>query len=340
MILRPPSRWPWRAIVLLAMLCFGVGCAVSAQPLPSEAPAAAPTSQTLAQVAPTLPAPTATAVPPTATPEPAPPTTPTAMPTQTPALLSSGTRAYVDQFYSPAMGRTMPYAVVLPPNYASTDRRYPVLYLLHGLYGGYGEWLDVGIAEITDILLREGDIQPFIIVLPEGDGGAWVNWPNGGPRWSDSLVQDLVPHIDRTYRTLPDRDHRAIGGLSMGGEGALQTALRYPDLFGIAGMHSGSLRLTYADVPVEAYGSEERWRQLQSLWLVENTDAARRLKIWIDVGDQDPYVFAAMALHKALNDRGIPHDYWEPSGVHEAEYWILHQHAYLHWYSDQLYATP
>lgn len=314
-------------LALGARLCLGalLLLALGASCVPGLGPAPPPTA---------TPGPTATPAPPT--PTPGPPTatpSPSLVPTQTPALLPAGTRAFVEEFFSPAMGRRMPYAIVLPPGYESNDRRYPVLYLLHGLYGGYGEWLDVGIAIIFDLLVREGDIEPFIVVLPEGDASAWINWPDGGPRWADHFVHDLVQHVDRTYRTIPDRERRALGGLSMGGEGALQTSLRNPDVFGVVGAHSPTMRLTYDNVPVEAYGDEERWRRHQSLWLIQNSDTARRLKIWIDMGDGDPYIFSAEALHEALRAKGVPHAYWTPVGTHEAEYWILHQEAYLRWYS-------
>lgn len=328
-----------------------MGCSATPQDSPPTRPVAAvevtPTPLRTETPKPPVAEPSATPLPaaptaePSAAPRSTPPTAapaPTAAPSPTPALLDGGTLALAEEFFSPALGRVMPYAVVLPPGYAGSDERYPVLYLLHGLYGWYGEWLEVGIAVTMDELLREGEIEPFIIVLPEGDASAWMNWPDGGPRWGDQVVDDLVAHVDQTYRTRPEPERRAIGGLSMGGEAALQIALRFPSIFGIVGAHAPTMRLTYDQVPVEAYGDEERWRHHQSLWLIEHLDHARLLAIWIDVGDQDPYFTSAEALHEALEARGVSHAYWTPVGTHEAEYWVLHQAEYLPWYSAWLHA--
>jgi S-formylglutathione hydrolase FrmB len=92
-----------------------------------------------------------------------------------------------------------------------------------------------GLIDVADQEIRTGSLAPMIIILPQGDKGYWVNHADNGPRWGDYVIRDLVPHIDATYRTLRDRSARAIGGLSMGGSGALYHAFTHPDVFSIVG---------------------------------------------------------------------------------------------------------
>jgi S-formylglutathione hydrolase FrmB len=87
------------------------------------------------------------------------------------------------------------------------------------------------------------DVAPMILILPQGDKGYWVSWSDGGPRWGDYVASDLRQQVDSKYRTLPDAAHQGIGGLSMGGAGALQLAFNHPDIFGVVGAHSPSLHV-------------------------------------------------------------------------------------------------
>ena len=146
------------------------------------------------------------------------------------------------EFYSVALNGEERYFVYLPPEYREAGRRYPVLYLLHGAGGDKSEWVNYGLIQAADRGMSTGALPSMVIVLPQGDLGYWVNHANDGPAWGDYLVNDVVRHIDSTYRTLPDRDHRAIGGLSMGGWGALHAAFARPDVFSVVGAHAPSLR--------------------------------------------------------------------------------------------------
>src|SRR4051794_30148400 len=161
-------------------------------------------------------------------------------------------------FQSAALDRDLGYLVWQPPGYgADPVRRYPVLYLLHGIGGDNREWLGYGVDAAATCLLAAGCIQPFLIVLPQGDEAYWLNHADG-PRWGDAIADDLVAHVDATYRTIPERASRAVGGLSMGGHGALQLAFNHPDVFGVAGAHSPTLRpraeapYYFADAPTFA----------------------------------------------------------------------------------------
>ena len=153
------------------------------------------------------------------------------------------------EFFSESVGRTTKYNIVLPRSYDSSDRSYPVLYLLHGLGQNYQAWGRQGIRFYAPLF-------EVIIVMPDAGNSWYVNWAksDGGQKnnWEDHIVHDVVGHVDTHYRTIDRREGRAINGLSMGGYGALTLGLRHPDLFVSIGSHSGALEY--------GRGNEERTR--------------------------------------------------------------------------------
>ena len=149
---------------------------------------------------------------------------------------------------------TKPVNVYLPPGYNNDATSYPVVYLLHGFGGDHNFWQDYeDIKDIADYLISVGDIKPMIIVMPDGKNAL------GGSFYTDSralfygseisvfgsyetyIVNDVVNYIDANYRTIPDKDHRAIIGISMGAYGAMKLGIKHPDVFGIVGEHSGPI---------------------------------------------------------------------------------------------------
>ena len=228
------------------------------------------------------------------------------------------------------------YSIFLPPRYAVCSQRYPVLYLLQGVAGDSTEWQSIGLLEAADRLIQDGVIEPMLIVLPNGGANYWVNHADGA-RWGDYLVADVVASVDREYRSIPDRDDRAVGGLSMGGEGALRMAMLNPDVFGIAAAHSPSLRTAYDQLAPELqnlYGTEANWRAVSGLWLATESDAAYRLNISIDVGQDDPWRPNVELLHARLLERGINHQFSVLPGEHAAEYWIENVDRYVGFYAN------
>ena len=141
---------------------------------------------------------------------------------------------------SSAVARTMRYDVLLPAGYESSEERYPVLYLLHGVNGDYRSW-----SEKNGILERSRELGSWIVVMPDAGNSWYVNWAAAedpaANRWEDYLVRDLIPEVDARFRTQPRREGRAIAGLSMGGYGALVVGLRNPHLFASVGSSSGYL---------------------------------------------------------------------------------------------------
>lgn len=245
------------------------------------------------------------------------------------------------EFFSQALGRDVTYVAWLPPGYDTATEAYPTLYLLHGVGGeeGFGveEWLGYALTETMERMLALGLIEPMIVILPNGEQGYWMNHADGGPRWADFVAIDLVQHVDASLRTAPVRERRAIGGLSMGGHGALQLALNHPDTFSIAGAHSPTLR-PFETSP-EFFGDQRWFATYDPLSLVRSTPAAPRLATWIDVGHEDKWRRSAEVLRSAYEAKHAPLEFRTLEGEHEGWYWKYYLPEYLGFYSAALHAT-
>jgi S-formylglutathione hydrolase FrmB len=245
--------------------------------------------------------------------------------------------------------------VYLPPGYsAQSQRRYPVLYILHG-YGGFNlqhttEWEQWGLMQGVQDAIVSGTAQPMIVVqpnsfMPDGQCSLYFNHGPGsdGKPWGDYIWKDVVNYIDTNYRTIPRRESRAIGGYSFGGQGALSLALNHPQVFRVVGGHSPSFRS--ADGSIGFLNDGNWYNQFDPIWLVQNTDNAKQLAIWLDVAAGDDKVRdcgegsdrCVEAFHSLLTSRSIPHE-WQDTwpGPHESSYWQGHLSDYLAWYSSQL----
>ncbi|WP_284639827.1 alpha/beta hydrolase [Paenibacillus silviterrae] len=150
-------------------------------------------------------------------------------------------------FFSGALYARKTCNVYLPPSYAaSLDRRYPVIYLLHGLHGSEWSWLQNGKAQETlDRMIGEGQLRECIVVMPSdggyGTGTFYLNWYDGTGRFEDYLIEDVIPLVDDQFRTVAESSQRYVCGLSMGGYGAFMLALRHPELFGAAASIAGAM---------------------------------------------------------------------------------------------------
>lgn len=252
-----------------------------------------------------------------------------------PSTVSSSAGHLVrSSFPSRVLSRQMPYLVYLPPGYEASAARYPVLYMLHGINGSYEEWLVCGLIAAAEEMILDGRIQPLIIVLPQGDRGYYINHSGGGPRWADYILREVVPLVDASYRTIPSRAGRAIGGDSMGGHGALQLAINNPELFGTIGAHSPALRRLSETFPF--FGDAAYFARHDPLTLARTSEAVNQLSIWIDTGAEDPWRRRAADLHDALNERGVPHRWRLLPGRHDRAYWRANVGDYLLFYSRSL----
>lgn len=235
-------------------------------------------------------------------------------------------------FYSSELDRDMPYVIYLPPDYGQAERRYPVLYMLHGRGGHRDEWLSYGLMDTVEREILAGDVPPFIVVLPQGDTGYWADHTKDGPRWGSYVTLDLVPHIDATYRTLREAPYRAIGGLSMGGWGALHNAFTHPEIFAVVGAHSPSLRPD--DGSLDFLGTGAEFAAKDPVELAKTSPWLGTLQIWIDTADQDPWLSRDTELHNTLAGRGIDHIWQVYVGVHEWTYWHEHAVDYVRFYGQ------
>ena len=224
--------------------------------------------------------------------------------------------------------------------------RYPVLYLLHGLGATNRQWSRLGVFDEVERQIAAG-AAPVIVVLPTGNTGYWVNQAGGGARYGDYVAQDLVAQIDATYRTVARPEARALGGISMGGNGALQISLNYPGVFGTIGAHSPALRTrqqapyfmggffpgTGATPGAEAYAARD------PLSLVKGGAGAAPGRLWLDVGQQDAWTPRVQELHAALLERGWAHTWQPATGGHDAPYWQRRLPEYVGYYLNALGAT-
>lgn len=260
------------------------------------------------------------------------------LPSTSEAALSPPVRSRVEErsFRSEALRRTMPYLIYLPRGYdAEPETRYPVLYMLHGMAGTMYEWPGYGLLDMADRLIGSGEIAPLLIVMPQGDDSYWIDHANNGPRWGAYVAEDLVAEIDGRFRTLPEPSSRAIGGLSMGGFGALTLAITYPNVFGVVGAHSPSLRRS-VDAP-SYFGDSASFDQRDPVVLYDlYADIARNLTIWLDTGEGDPWLSLVRAFREQLEAAGIAVSYAEYPGGHDNASWIARAADCLRFYGAAL----
>jgi putative tributyrin esterase len=233
---------------------------------------------------------------------------------------------------SKLMGRRMPYRIILPLGYGApkeSAKRYSVIYLLHGLAGHYDNWTNL------TKLVQYAAPYKFIIVTPEG-GDGWYTDSSTVPndKYESYIIQELIPEIDKKFRTLADRDHRIIAGLSMGGYGAIKFGLRYPNLFSVVGSFSGGL-----DAPLRGQNSPFLRPSILSVFGPEGSKTRRdndiysmvrdmpteQLKnipfIYLDCGTDDSFFQINRDFDTLLLEKKIPHEFRELPGKHEWPYW-------------------
>ena len=228
------------------------------------------------------------------------------------------------------------YAIYLPPDYETSSRSYPVLYLLHGLGDDQTGWIQFGeVKKIADNAIINGDATPMIIVMPDANTGevGYFNIPSKDWMYEDFFFNELMPHVESKYRIKSDKRFRAISGLSMGGGGTLTYALHRPDLFSAAAPLSsatGSTDVEESLKRIRRYGFEFTRDEMQSLLKANHPlelikeiplNKLNSVRWYIDCGDDD-YLFEDNSLlHIAFSKRGINHEYRVRDGAHTWTYW-------------------
>lgn len=243
-------------------------------------------------------------------------------------------------FKGNVLDHAVEYAVYLPPGYESSERSYPVVYLLHGYSDDETGWIQFGeVDRIVDQGIANGDITPMIIVMPDGGVTFYINDYKGEEKWSDMFIQEFIPHIEEGYRTRGTKRYRGISGLSMGGYGSLIHAMKHPDIFsGCAAFSAG----VWTDEELDQFSTAEYdrflsglhgpkvngqlpdyWQEHSVLNLAANLpeEDLRSVRYYIDCGDDDFLAIGNASLHIAFRKRGIPHEYRVREGAHNWTYW-------------------
>jgi S-formylglutathione hydrolase FrmB len=272
-----------------------------------------------------------------------------------PPVAHAAGRAECRSLPSKILSRSVSYCVLLPPSYnADKMRRYPVLYLLHGLGENAETLIDSGGMNLIDDLRERGPLGEFVIATPDGDRSFYINSRDGRVLYEDFFVREFMPFIEGHYRIRTERRYRGISGVSMGGYGALRLALRYPQMFGSVSAHSAALveklptaRFSASQEAVlsrvlgTAFGTPPNrafWERNSPFTLARDVPPLQGLRIYFDCGTEDDYGFnaGAKAFHELLVSRGIPHEFhlypgghnWSYVAQHLAASLLFHSHAF------------
>jgi S-formylglutathione hydrolase FrmB len=226
--------------------------------------------------------------------------------------------------YSRSMHKGIKCVVITPADYKKSTKAYPVLYLLHGYAGNYARWLTV-----APQLKNKADELQLIIVCPDGGYGSWYTDSPADTtvRYETFTAFEMVNYIDSHYKTIANRAHRAISGLSMGGHGALYLAIRHKNIFGAAGSMSGLVDLSFFPKGMNfktLFGdSTVAAANLKKNSVITMVDSLKNkeLRLTIDCGIYDFLIIPNRNLHQKLLKLRIEHDYTERPGLHSAGYW-------------------
>ena len=227
------------------------------------------------------------------------------------------------EFDSTVVGTRRPASVYLPPGYSS-DRTYPVLYLLHGIGGNETHWPGPGsAATILDNLIADGKAVPMIVVMPNGRASSKPSTLFGAPgsdnqdraagmavefeayaAFEEELLIDLIPYIEANYAAEPDRMQRALAGLSMGGGQSLNFGIGNVDTFAwVGGFSSAPNTLP----PAELVANPEEARQLE--------------RLWVSCGNEDNLFNISLGVHEYLAEQNVPHVWYIDAGAHTFPVW-------------------
>lgn len=249
----------------------------------------------------------------------------TPTPTAFPCDATEGQIFDITDNLSDIANENLRYRVYVPPCYGELQRRYPVVYLFHGLSYREQQWEELGMIESLEQGIRLGTYPPMILVMPwMGTIGQLNNFPPN-ISYERVILEELVPDVDRDFCTITNRENRAIGGISRGGFWAFSVALRNPDLFGIVGGHSAYFEDNTAVVPAA----------FNPLEIALNSTLVQQanLRLYMDNGASDSSGPSQQLMSNRLTQRDIPHTYIvHPVGEHNEEYWAAHVSEYLTFY--------
>lgn len=228
------------------------------------------------------------------------------------------------------------FALYLPPDYETSQRAYPVLYLLHGAGDNQTGWIQFGeVLRIADKAILEGKATPMIIVMPDADTQTrgYFNNIQGTWNYEDFFFKELIPYIEKTYRARTEKRYRAVAGLSMGGGGTLMYALHHPELFAAACPLSAAVgsipgaannrRPQTGQTQIDEATLEAYQKNHSAIELVNSLPAekVKSVRWYIDCGDDDFLYEGNALLHIAMRKKEIPHEFRVRDGSHSWRYW-------------------
>lgn len=242
---------------------------------------------------------------------------------------------------SAILGKEVEYSLYLPPDYDQSNRRYPVLYLLHGYTDDETGWTQFGeVKAIADKQLQNMEMTSMIIAMPDGGVSWYINSADGKVKYEDFFIKEFIPHIDASLRTRAEKRYRGIAGLSMGGHGTMIMAVKYHNLFAVAAPLSAGIftRDELLNMPDENWdnvfgppygknkGETRVTDHLKKNWILSlvndaQADDLKKVKYYIDCGDKDFLIKGNMELHSILIDKKVPHEFRVREGIHNWDYW-------------------
>ena len=254
-----------------------------------------------------------------------------------PAFTAKAGKVVTDSIDSKVLGTEVKYNVYLPDGFDKTDKQYPVIYLLHGLSDTYTAWMEKGgMQTVTDELIGTGELRDVVIIMPNAGGPDTHNTWNGyfnmpGCNYEDFFFNEFLPAVEKKYRCVGDKGHRAVMGLSMGGGGSAVYCQRHPDMFSSCYAMSAWL-----DQAIDENTPDEKKDKLyyvcaavnkhSALNFIDNADEAtlealRTVKWFFDCGDDDFLVRLSFEIHMKMKEKKVKSELRVRNGVHNWEYW-------------------
>ena len=249
------------------------------------------------------------------------------------------------KFKSEILDTVVNYSIYLPANYDKAEKEYPVLYLLHGFTDDETIWYRWGwVDQAADQGIILGEVKEMIIVMPDAGLKWYLNQPKGDFNYEDMFIKELIPFIEKTYRIKSEKKYRSIGGLSMGGYGALGYSMRHPELFATCIAYSAGLipddeLVSYSQDSYDTYFSpiygkglkgkerlSKHWNENNPLYLAKEVSVEKLKSVnwYITCGDDDDLLYGNSLLHKIFFERNISHEYRVYDGRHNWDYWRTH----------------
>lgn len=228
------------------------------------------------------------------------------------------------------------FAIYLPPDYETSQRSYPVLYLLHGSGDDHTGWVQFGeVLHIANKAINKGKVTPMIIVMPDAQSNrlGFYNDIRGDWNFEDYFFEELIPYVESTYRIKGEKRYRAVAGLSMGGGATFMYALHRPDMFSSAvplSSYIGPLSMTefneqlkQNNIQVDETKAQNYFERHNALSLIESLSKEQITSVrwFIDCGDDDFLYEGNSLIHIALRDKGVSHEFRIRDGGHNWTYW-------------------